>query len=106
MGVVCFPSLGGSGVVASDLAVGLADRGHDVHLIATALPGRAARHANITFHEVTVPDYPLFEHAPYTLALASRLVEVVRQQRLELLHVHYAVPHATSAYLARQILGR
>jgi N-acetyl-alpha-D-glucosaminyl L-malate synthase BshA len=105
IGIVCFPSLGGSGVIASELAVGLADRGHDVHLVATALPGRAARHANITFHEVAVPDYPIFEHAPYSLALASKIVEVVRQQRIDLLQVHYAVPHAASAYLARQILG-
>ncbi len=105
IGVVCFPSVGGSGVVASELATGLAARGHSIHLIASGLPGRAHPSERLTFHQVQVPDYPLFEHAPYSLAVASKIVEVFLHHRLDLLHVHYAVPHATSAYLARQMLG-
>jgi len=105
IGIVCYPGVGGSGVVAAELAIGLAERGHDVHLIASAMPTRAIRSPDLSFHQVDVPDYPLFEHAPYTLALASKIAEVSRQQRLDLVHVHYAVPHATSAYLARQLLG-
>jgi N-acetyl-alpha-D-glucosaminyl L-malate synthase BshA len=102
---VCFPSLGGSGVVASELAVGLAERGHDVHLVASALPSRVAGSRRLTFHEVTVPEYPLFEHAPYALAVASKLIALARRTHIDLIHVHYAVPHAASAYLARQALG-
>jgi L-malate glycosyltransferase len=106
IGVVCYPSLGGSGVVASELALGLAERGHRVHLVATALPSRVAPSERLVFHEVTVPGYPLFEHAPYSLALASKIVEVADHHQLDVLHVHYAVPHAASAYLARQLLGK
>src|SRR5262249_28328071 len=106
IGVVCFPSLGGSSVVASELALGLAERGHDVHLIASARPARARPSERLTFHAVEVPGYPLFEHPPYGLPLAGRIVEVARAHALDLLHVHYAVPHASSAYLARQVLGR
>ena len=105
IGVVCFPSLGGSGVVASELALGLAERGHDVHLLASARPGRAHASAHLTFHPVRVPTYPLFEHPPYGLAVASLIVEVARAHALDLVHVHYAVPHASSALLARQVLG-
>lgn len=106
IGIVCFPSIGGSGIVASQQARALADRGHRVHLISGALPLRPqATCENLTFHEVVVPDYPLFEHAPYSLALATKLVNISRSERLDVIHVHYAVPHATSAYLARQILG-
>lgn len=106
IGIVCFPSFGGSGVVATELAMGLAERGHRVHLLATALPVRAARaQANLTFHEIQVPDYPLFEHAPYGLAVAGRLFDVCRAHRLDLVHAHYAVPHAASGILARQLLG-
>ena len=103
--VVCFPSLGGSGVIASELALGLAGRGHQVELIASARPARAEACDRLTFHEVRVPGYPLFEHAPYTLAVASKIVDVARLARIDLLHVHYAVPHAASAMLARQVLG-
>lgn len=107
IGIVCFPSLGGSGVVASELAAGLARRGHRVHLLATARPSRDyPAGENELFHEVAVPPYPLFEHAPYDLAMASKIVDVARAHRLDLLQVHYAVPHAASAYLARQLLGR
>ncbi len=106
IGIVCYPSLGGSGVIASELAVGLAQRGHRVHVIASAPPSRALpQHDHLFFHEVAVSDYPLFEHPPYALALAAAIVEVTSAQRLDLVHVHYAVPHAASAYLARQVLG-
>lgn len=106
IGIVCFPSLGGSGIVASELALGLARRGHRIHLIASSRPSRELPPcANETFHEVRVPPYPLFEHAPYTLAVASTIVEVTRKHGLDLVQVHYAVPHATSALLARQVLG-
>jgi L-malate glycosyltransferase len=107
IGVVCYPSLGGSGVIASELAVGLAQRGHRVQVIASAPPSRPLpEHDRLFFHEVSVADYPLFEHPPYAMALAAAIVEVTNEQRLDLLHVHYAVPHAASAYLARQVLGR
>jgi N-acetyl-alpha-D-glucosaminyl L-malate synthase BshA len=106
IGVVCYPSLGGSGVVASELATGFAERGHRVHVIASAPPGRALRAlACLRFHEVAVSDYPLFEHPPYPLAVAAKIVEVATTARLDLVHVHYAVPHAAAAYLARQALG-
>lgn len=106
IGVVCFPTLGGSGVIATELALGLARRGHRIHLIASARPSRnVPQGQNELFHEVRVPPYPLFEYAPYTLALASKIVEVVREHGLDLLQVHYAVPHAVSALLARQVLG-
>ena len=107
IGIVCYPSLGGSGVVAAELAVGLAQRGHRVHLIASAPPSRALPACeHLVFHKVSVSDYPLFEHPPYTLAVASTIVGVANDHRLDLVHVHYAVPHAASAYLARQVLGR
>lgn len=106
IGIVCFPSIGGSGVVAAEQAMGLAARGHHVHLISGARPLRPLPPCErLTFHEATVPHYPLFEHAPYTLALATKLVDVCREHRLDLVHVHYAVPHATSAFLAKQLLG-
>lgn len=105
--VVCYPSLGGSGVVASDLAVGLAERGHRVHVIASAPPSRALSESDhLFFYEVSVPDYPLFDHPPYELAMAAAIVEVANDAKLDLVHVHYAVPHAASAYLARSVLGR
>jgi N-acetyl-alpha-D-glucosaminyl L-malate synthase BshA len=103
--VVCFPSLGGSGVVAAELASGLAERGHRVHVLASALPGRLRESPRLRFERVAVPGYPLFEHAPYALAVASALVDLARREPLDLLHVHYAVPHAASATLARQALG-
>jgi L-malate glycosyltransferase len=107
IGIVCYPSLGGSGVVASELAAGLAQRGHRVHVIASAPPSRPLPECDrLFFHEVSVSDYPLFDHPPYVVALASAIVEVTNDHRLDLVHVHYAVPHAVSAYLARQVLGR
>jgi N-acetyl-alpha-D-glucosaminyl L-malate synthase BshA len=106
LGIVCYPSLGGSGVVASELAAGLARRGHRVHVIASAPPSRPLPVCDdLVFHEVTVPDHPLFEHPPYELAVAAAIVEVATGERLDLVHVHYAVPHAASAHLARQVLG-
>ncbi len=106
IGIVLYPTYGGSGVVATELGKGLAARGHNVHFISYARPMRLDEfHENITFHEVTFSAYPLFEYPPYDLALASHLVDIITYQKLDLLHVHYAIPHATSAYLAKQILG-
>jgi len=106
IGIVLYPTYGGSGVVATELGKGLAARGHNVHFISYARPMRLDEfRENITFHEVTFSAYPLFEYPPYDLALASHLVDIITYQKLDLLHVHYAIPHATSAYLAKQILG-
>jgi N-acetyl-alpha-D-glucosaminyl L-malate synthase BshA len=106
IGVTCYPTVGGSGVVATELGLEMARRGHDVHFICYALPYRLSRvPPGVTFHEVTVPAYPLFLHPPYSLALASEMADAVRNHGLELLHVHYAIPHAISAHLAREILG-
>ena len=107
IGITCFPTFGGSGIIATEIGESLARRGHRVHFIAGEVPLRLDRFLdNVFFHEVEVRDYPLFHHSPYPLALASKMVEVASFQRLDLLHVHYAVPHATSAYLARQILAQ
>jgi N-acetyl-alpha-D-glucosaminyl L-malate synthase BshA len=107
VGIVCFPSLGGSGIVATELAVGLSLRGHRVHVIASAPPSRTLpTYERLFFHEVAVASHPPLQYPPYALALASSLVEIAQDHRLDLVHVHYAVPHATSAYLARQVLGR
>jgi L-malate glycosyltransferase len=104
--MVCYPTFGGSGVVASELAVGLAKRGHTVRLIASAPPGRQLPACDrLTFHQVEAPTHPLFDHAPYDLAVASLIYELATAQRLDIVHVHYGVPHAISAYLARQMLG-
>jgi len=105
--VVCYPGLGGSGVVASELALGLAARGHRIHLLATALPERlrAAGVDGIRFERIAVPSSPVFEHAPYDVAVASALVELCRREPIELVHLHYAVPHAASALLASRVLG-
>jgi len=105
VGVVCFPTLGGSGVIALALAAGLAERGHQVHVIASTVPnGLDCKAGQLWFHQVQVSSYPVFEHPPYTVALASTIVDVARQHGLDVLHAHYAVPHATCAYLARQVL--
>ena len=101
---VCFPGLGGSGVVASELAHGLAARGHRLWVVATALPERL--HVNgVRFERVDVPTTPVLEHAPYGLALAGQLIELVRRERIDVVHLHYAIPHASSASLAKQVLG-
>ena len=105
IGVVCYPTYGGSGVVATELGLALARRGHYVHFITYRQPARFSSYeTNVYYHEVTGVDYPLFEYTPYDTALASKLVEVTQREELDLLHVHYAIPHATVAYLAREIL--
>ncbi|MBK9734855.1 MAG: N-acetyl-alpha-D-glucosaminyl L-malate synthase BshA [Saprospiraceae bacterium] len=105
IGIVCYPTFGGSGVVATELGIGLADKGHDVHFITYKRPVRLTTfHANVFFHEVTAMEYPLFEYAPYETALASKLVDVVKFEKLDILHVHYAIPHAIVAFVTKQIL--
>ncbi len=106
IGIVCYPTYGGSGVIATELGKGLAQLGHQIHFISYALPMRLDSYeGNIFYHEVEMASYPLFEFPLYTPALASKIVEVARFENLDIVHAHYAIPHATSAYLARQILG-
>ena len=105
IGIVCYPTFGGSGVVATELGKGLAKVGHEVHFITYKQPMRLDFFSeNLFYHEVDIKSYPLFEFAPYELALASKMVSVVKYENLDLLHVHYAIPHASSAYMAKQIL--
>jgi len=105
IGVVCFPSFGGSGVVATELGTYLALQGHEIHFITYERPARLTfYHQNIFFHEVATTKYPLFRYTPYETSLASKMVEVVENQGLDILHVHYAIPHASVAFLAKQIL--
>ena len=107
IGITCYPTYGGSGVVATELGIELAERGHEIHFISYAQPFRlAGRESRIRFHEVPVTNYPLFEFPPYDLALATRMAEVAEYSDLDLLHVHYAIPHSVSALLARQMLAR
>jgi L-malate glycosyltransferase len=108
IGITCYPTYGGSGALATELGLDLARRGHEVHFITYAMPFRLRGYTErVYFHEVdtTTGRYPLFEHYPYTLALASKQHEVALQQKLDVLHVHYAIPHATTAWLAREMLG-
>ncbi len=104
--IVCYPTFGGSGVVASELGLALSKRGHHIHFITYSLPVRleALNDPKIYFHEVNVPDYPLFKYQPYELALSSRLVDVVKSNNIDVLHVHYAIPHAYAAYMAKKML--
>src|SRR5476649_1492538 len=105
IGIVCYPTFGGSGVVATELGKALDDNGHQVHFITYNQPARLDFFsANLFYHEVSVSNYPLFDYPPYELALASRLVDVVRFEKLDILHVHYAIPHASAAFMAKQIL--
>lgn len=106
IGIVCYPTFGGSGVVATELGKGLAQKGHNVHFITYKEPARLLDtfNENIFFHEVRLNDYPLFDYAPYETALASKLVDVAINAKLDIFHVHYAIPHASAAYMARQIL--
>ena len=105
IGIVCYPTYGGSGVVATELGIALAEKNHKVHFISYTQPARIdVLSANLFYHEVTFKDYPLFDHAPYVLALASKLVDVVLHEKLDVLHVHYAIPHAAAANMAKQIL--
>ena len=107
IGISCYPTFGGSGVVASELAMALAAGGDEVHVMSYALPFRLELvEKGLQFHEVVVPHYPLFDYPPYSLALATKMVEVARHHRLDVVHVHYAVPNAVSAVLAREILAR
>ncbi|MBI1807027.1 MAG: N-acetyl-alpha-D-glucosaminyl L-malate synthase BshA [Ignavibacteria bacterium] len=106
IGIACYPTYGGSGVVAAELGKVLAERGHKVHFISYAMPIRLDGFSgNIVYHEVEISSYPLFDFPLYTPALASKIVEVARFENLDIVHAHYAIPHATSAYLAKQILG-
>jgi N-acetyl-alpha-D-glucosaminyl L-malate synthase BshA len=106
IGIVCYPTFGGSGVVATELGKALANEGHQVHFITYSQPARLDFFsANLFYHEVSVRDYPLFDYAPYESALASKLVDVVRFEKLDILHVHYAIPHASAAFMAKQILA-
>lgn len=106
IGIVCYPTFGGSGVVATELGKALADHGHQVHFITYSQPARLDFFSeNLFYHEVTISSYPLFDYAPYELALSSKMVDVVRFEQLDILHVHYAIPHASAAFMAKQILA-
>lgn len=106
IGIVCYPTFGGSGVVATELGIELALKGHQIHFISYSQPVRLDFISeNIFYHEVAVSDYPLFDFQPYELVLSSKLVDVVKYEKLDLLHVHYAIPHASAAYMAKQILS-
>ncbi len=106
IGIVCYPTFGGSGVVATELGKALADNGHQVHFITYSQPARLDFFSeNLFYHEVSVSQYPLFDYAPYELALSSKMVDVVRFENLDILHVHYAIPHASAAFMAKQILA-
>jgi N-acetyl-alpha-D-glucosaminyl L-malate synthase BshA len=103
--IVCYPTFGGSGVVATELGLELARQGHEVHFITYSQPVRLALlNANVHYHEVNVPEYPLFHYQPYELALSSKLVDMVKLYKIEILHVHYAIPHAYAGYMAKQML--
>jgi N-acetyl-alpha-D-glucosaminyl L-malate synthase BshA len=107
IGIVCYPTFGGSGVLATELGKALADKGHYVHFITYQQPVRLdAFSTNIFYHEVRVPSYPLFDYPPYEIALASTMVDVILNHKLDLLHVHYAIPHASAAYMAKQIVAK
>jgi N-acetyl-alpha-D-glucosaminyl L-malate synthase BshA len=107
IGIVCYPTFGGSGVLATELGKALAQKGHQVHFITYQQPVRLSGFTpNIFYHEVQVPTYPLFDYPPYETALASTMVDVIKNNNLDLLHVHYAIPHASAAYMAKQILKK
>jgi L-malate glycosyltransferase len=106
IGIICYASIGGSGIVATELGKMLASRGHHVHVLSSETPFRLSDYQpGLSFHRVEAPTYPLFREPQYLLALANKIVQVSREERLDIIHAHYAVPHATAAYLARQILG-
>lgn len=107
IGIVCYPTFGGSGVLATELGKALADKGHEVHFITYQQPVRLSEfNANIFYHEVRVPTYPLFDYPPYETALSSTMVDVIVNNNIDLLHVHYAIPHASAAYMAKMILAK
>lgn len=106
IGITCYPTVGGSGVVATELGKMLAEKGHEIHFISSSLPFRLKRmYPNIFYHQVDVNQYSVFQYAPYDIALASKMAEVIKRERLDLLHVHYAIPHAVCAILAKQMSG-
>ena len=106
IGITCYPTYGGSGVVATELGIELAKKGHNVHFISYELPFRLDRYyKNIFFHQVEMLEYPLFKYPPYSLSLSAKMAEIIKSQKLDILHVHYAIPHAASAYLAKKLVG-
>src|SRR6476659_1364442 len=106
IGITCYPTLGGSGVVATELGKLLAEKGHEIHFITHSVPFRLGQfQKNIFYHEVEVNDYYVFRYPPYDLSLANKMAQVAKMQQLDLLHVHYAVPHAICAFLAKQMTG-
>ena len=106
IGIVCYASVGGSGIIATELGKSLAARGHDVHLLSSDTPFRLGGfQAGLTFHRVETPSYPLFREPQYVLSLANKIVQVSRHEQLDIVHAHYAIPHAAAGYLARQILA-
>ncbi len=103
--IVCYPTFGGSGVVATELGIALSNRGHEIHFVTYKQPVRLEQlNNNVHFHEVHVPEYPLFQHQPYDLALSSKLVDTIRMHKIDVLHVHYAIPHAYAGYMAKKML--
>jgi N-acetyl-alpha-D-glucosaminyl L-malate synthase BshA len=107
IGITCYPTYGGSGVIATELGLELAKAGHNIHFISYRLPFRLSRfNRKISFHEVDIFDYPLFKYPPYSLSLSAKMAEVAESENLDILHVHYAMPHATSAYLAKKMVGK
>ena len=106
IGIVCYPTFGGSGVVATELGIELSKKGYEIHFIAYSQPVRLdALSSNLHYHEVNVPDYPLFKYEPYELALSSKLYDVISKHKIDVLHVHYAIPHAYAAFMAKKILN-
>ena len=104
IGITCYPTVGGSGVIATELGKLLAEKGHEIHFISSSMPFRLNKvYSNIYYHEVQVNQYSVFQYPPYDLALASKMAEVAKREKLDLLHVHYAIPHAVCAYLAKKM---
>lgn len=106
IGIVCYPTFGGSGVLATELGMALSEKGHEVHFITYQQPVRLHFHPNVYYHEVSVPTYPLFDFAPYETVLTGTMVDIITNNNLDILHVHYAIPHASAAYFAMQILKK
>ena len=103
--IVCYPTFGGSGVLATELGMSLASNGHEIHFIAYKMPVKLKiSHTNIFFHKVNVPNYPLFNFQPYELALSTKLVDVIKKFSIQIMHVHYAIPHAYAAYMSKKML--
>ena len=106
IGITCYPSVGGSGVIATELGKLLAEKGHEIHFISTSLPFRLNKmYHNVYYHQVEVNSYSVFQYPPYDLALASKMAEVIQREKLDIMHVHYAIPHAVCAILAKQMAG-